>query len=197
MTFAACSTTPSRSSVPAPSIYFQKISIKGTSSSQFLYENVNNGVYRAGFATSQAAYETACRSLFSALDNLDARLATRRYLFGNRVVEADLRLFCTLIRFDAVYHGHFKCNLRRIADYANLQGYLMDIYQQPGIAETVNLDHIKRHYYMTQREINPSGIVPIGPGFTSRGRITGNGYKQGILGVILFLQFRMNADEVE
>ena len=131
--------------------------------SQSIYENVNNGVYKAGFATTQEAYERACRSLFSALDDLDARLAHQRYLFGNRIVEADWRLFCTLIRFDAVYHGHFKCNIRRIVDYSNLQGYLMDLYQQPGIAETVNLDHIKRHYYITHHEINPTGIVPIGP----------------------------------
>lgn len=130
---------------------------------RFVYENVNNGVYKAGFATTQMAYEKACRSLFSALDDLDARLARQRYLFDHRIVEADWRLFCTLIRFDAVYHGHFKCNIRRIVDYPNLQGYLMDLYQQPGIAETVNLDHIKRHYYITHREINPTGIVPIGP----------------------------------
>jgi putative glutathione S-transferase len=129
----------------------------------FLYEKVNNGVYSAGFATAQKAYERACRDLFAALDQLDARLATRRYLFGNRVVEADWRLFCTLIRFDSVYHGHFKCNVRRIVDYPNLRGYLMDLYQQPGIAETVNFDHIKRHYYFTHDDINPTRIVPIGP----------------------------------
>jgi putative glutathione S-transferase len=131
--------------------------------STFVYENVNNGVYRAGFATSQAVYEQACRRLFDALDRLEARLATRRYLFGARIVDTDWRLFCTLVRFDAVYHGHFKCNLRRIVDYPNLQGYLLDLYQQPGIAETVNLDHIKRHYYYTHDEINPTRIVPIGP----------------------------------
>jgi putative glutathione S-transferase len=129
----------------------------------FIYERVNNGVYRAGFATSQAAYERACRTLFSALDELDARLATPRFLFGASAVEADWRLFCTLIRFDAVYHGHFKCNLRRIVDYAQLDGYLLDLYQQPGIAATVNLDHIKRHYYFTHDDINPTRIVPIGP----------------------------------
>ncbi len=129
----------------------------------FIYEKVNNGVYQSGFATSQASYETACRELFAALDELDARLAARRYLFGNRIVEADWRLFCTLVRFDAVYHGHFKCNLRRILDYQNLQNYLMDLYQQPGIAATVNFDHIKRHYYYTHDDINPTRIVPIGP----------------------------------
>ena len=131
--------------------------------SAFLHDNVNNGVYRAGFATRQRPYEIACRKLFQALDELEERLSKRRYLFGNRIVEADWRLFCTLVRFDAVYHGHFKCNLRRIIDYANLQGYLMDLYQQPGIADTVNFDHIKRHYYMTHTEINPTRIVPIGP----------------------------------
>jgi putative glutathione S-transferase len=129
----------------------------------FLHDNVNNGVYRAGFATRQRPYETACRRLFEALDQLEDRLSKTRYLFGNRIVEADWRLFCTLVRFDVVYHGHFKCNLRRIVDYPNLQGFLMDLYQQPGIAETVNFDHIKRHYYMTHTQINPTRIVPIGP----------------------------------
>jgi putative glutathione S-transferase len=129
----------------------------------FIYENVNNGVYKAGFATSQRSYEKACRALFAALDELETRLATGRFLFGSRLVEADWRLFCTLVRFDAVYHGHFKCNVRRIVDYENLQGYLMDLYQQPGIAETVNFDHIKRHYYITHDDINPTRIVPIGP----------------------------------
>jgi glutathionyl-hydroquinone reductase len=131
--------------------------------SAFLHDNVNNGVYRAGFATRQRPYEIACRRLFQALDELEVRLSKSRYLFGKRIVEADWRLFCTLVRFDAVYHGHFKCNLRRIIDYPNLQGYLMDLYQQPGIADTVNFDHIKRHYYMTHTEINPTHIVPIGP----------------------------------
>ena len=131
--------------------------------SDLLYENVNNGVYRAGFATRQKAYERACRGLFNALDQLEQRLANSRYLFSNRIVEADWRLFCTLVRFDPVYHGHFKCNLRRIIDYPNLQGYLMDLYQRPGIADTVNLDHIKRHYYITHTAINPTRIVPIGP----------------------------------
>jgi putative glutathione S-transferase len=129
----------------------------------FIYEKVNNGVYRAGFATSQDSYEQACRAVFEALEGLEERLAGRRYLFGNRIVEADWRLFCTLVRFDAVYHGHFKCNVRRIVDYPNLQGYLMDLYQQPGVAETVNFDHIKRHYYFTHGDINPTRIVPIGP----------------------------------
>jgi putative glutathione S-transferase len=131
--------------------------------SSFLHDNVNNGVYRAGFATRQRPYEIACRKLFEALDQLEERLSKSRYLFGNRIVEADWRLFCTLIRFDVVYHGHFKCNLRRIIDYPNLQGYLLDLYQQPGITDTVNFDHIKRHYYMTHPQINPTRIVPIGP----------------------------------
>jgi putative glutathione S-transferase len=131
--------------------------------SDFLYDHVNNGVYKAGFATHQRPYEISCLKLFEALDELEARLSQSRYLFGNRIVEADWRLFCTLIRFDVVYHGHFKCNLRRIIDYPNLQSYLMDLYQQPGIADTVNFDHIKRHYYMTHTEINPTRIVPIGP----------------------------------
>ncbi|PYJ54634.1 MAG: glutathione-dependent reductase [Verrucomicrobia bacterium] len=131
--------------------------------SSFLYDNVNNGVYRAGFATRQRPYEIGCRRVFEALDQLEERLSKNRYLFGNRIVEADWRLFCTLVRFDVVYYGHFKCNLFRIIDYPNLQGYLMDLFQQPGIADTVNFDHIKRHYYMTHTQINPTRIVPIGP----------------------------------
>jgi glutathionyl-hydroquinone reductase len=128
-----------------------------------IYEDVNNGVYQAGFATTQRSYETACRRVFDALDRRESRLASQRFLFGNRIVEADWRLFCTLVRFDVVYFGHFKCNLRRIVDYPNLQGYLLDLYQQPGISSTVNFDHIKRHYYFTHDEINPTRIVPIGP----------------------------------
>ena len=129
----------------------------------FVYENVNDGVYRAGFATSQKTYEIAVRRLFDALDVLDNRLIRQRYLFGPHPVETDWRLFVTLIRFDAVYHGHFKCNLRRIFDYPNLIGYLKDLYQYPGIAETVNFDHIKRHYYVTHDDVNPTRIVPLGP----------------------------------
>ena len=129
----------------------------------FIYDHVNNGVYQAGFATHQRPYEISCRKLFEALDQLEQRLSKSRYLFGQRMVEADWRLFCTLVRFDVVYHGHFKCNIRRIIDYPNLQGYLMDLYQQPGIADTVNFDHIKRHYYMTHTQINPTRIVPLGP----------------------------------
>jgi glutathionyl-hydroquinone reductase len=128
-----------------------------------IYERVNNGVYRAGFATRQKPYERAATRLFETLDELDARLATQRYLFGDRMTETDWRLFPTLIRFDAVYHGHFKCNLRRIVDYPNLWPYLRDLYQHDGVADTVNFDHIKRHYYMTHDDINPTRIVPIGP----------------------------------
>jgi putative glutathione S-transferase len=128
-----------------------------------IYETVNNGVYRAGFATEQTAYEDAVRGIFATLDMLEARLATRRYLFGSAPVETDWRLFVTLIRFDAVYVGHFKCNLRRIVDYPNLWGYVRDLYQFRDVAATVDFDHIKRHYYMTHDDINPTKIVPIGP----------------------------------
>lgn len=131
--------------------------------SKHIYEKINNGVYRAGFATRQRAYERACHIVFDALDEMETRLTTSRYLFGARIVESDWRFFCTLVRFDAVYYLHFKCNLRRIRDYPNLQGYLMDLYQQPGIAGTVNFDHIKRHYYTTHDAINPTRIVPLGP----------------------------------
>ncbi len=130
---------------------------------EIVYTNVNNGVYRAGFATSQEAYEEAARAIFATLDRLEERLARQRYLVGSRLTEADWRLFTTLIRFDTVYYSHFKCNVRRIADYANLWNYLRDLYQVPGIAETVSIDHIKRHYYGSQRQVNPTGIVPIGP----------------------------------
>ncbi len=112
---------------------------------------------------SQKAYERVVRRLFETLDILDARMSKQRYLFGSRIVETDWRLFVTLIRFDAVYHGHFKCNIRRLADYAHLFGYLKDLYHYDGIAGTVNFDHIKRHYYMTHDEINPTRIVPVGP----------------------------------
>jgi putative glutathione S-transferase len=128
-----------------------------------IYETVNDGVYRTGFATTQGAYEQAVRPLFETLDELDRRLARRRFLFGDRQTLADWRLFTTLVRFDAVYHGHFKCNLRRIADYEHLSAYLRDLYQTPGVAETVDMDHIKRHYYVTHRGINPTAIVPLGP----------------------------------
>jgi glutathionyl-hydroquinone reductase len=128
-----------------------------------VYENINNGVYRTGFATSQEAYEEAFRALFGALDEIEQRLSRQRYLAGREITEADWRLFTTLVRFDAVYYSHFKCNLRRIIDYPNLGNYLRDLYQQPGIAATVNMDHIKRHYYGSHRHVNPTGIVPLGP----------------------------------
>lgn len=128
-----------------------------------VYPKVNNGVYRCGFATTQEAYEEAFRELFAALDELDRRLGVERYLVGDRVTEADWRLFTTLFRFDPVYHGHFKCNLRRIADHPNLSGYLRELYQVPGVAETCDLHHIKHHYYESHRWINPTGVVPLGP----------------------------------
>ncbi|GHB45599.1 glutathione-dependent reductase [Pseudovibrio japonicus] len=128
-----------------------------------IYSTVNNGVYKAGFATTQAAYEEAVYPLFDTLDWLDAKLATQRYLTGNTITEADWRLFTTLARFDPVYVGHFKCNLRQIKEYPNLSGYLRDLYQMPGIAGTVNMDHIKDHYYSSHGTINPTGIVPVGP----------------------------------
>lgn len=128
-----------------------------------VYHSVNNGVYRAGFATAQDEYEAAYGQLFDTLDWLDDRLAHQRYLVGNRLTEADWRLFTTLIRFDAVYYSHFKCNQQRISDYPHLSGYLRDLYQVRGIAETVDVDQIKRHYYVSQRTINPTQIVPVGP----------------------------------
>ena len=128
-----------------------------------IYTTVNNGVYRCGFATTQEAYEQAITPLFDTLDWLEDRLRAKRYLTGDQITEADWRLFTTLIRFDVVYVGHFKCNIRRIADYPNLSEYLRDLYQQPGIAKTVNLEHIKKHYYESHETINPSRVVPKGP----------------------------------
>jgi glutathionyl-hydroquinone reductase len=128
-----------------------------------IYEPINNGVYRSGFATTQEAYDEAVTDVFDALDRWETVLSGRRYLCGDRVTEADWCLFPTLVRFDSVYHGHFKCNLRRIVDYPNLWGYLKDLYQQPGVAETVNMDHIKKHYYRSHASINPTRIVPKGP----------------------------------
>ena len=145
-----------------------------------IYPAVNNGVYRAGFATSQQAYEEAFDGLFEELDRLDQLLGANRYLTGEYLTEADIRLFTTLIRFDAVYYGHFKCNLRRIADYPNLSNWLREIYQWPGIAETVDFTHIKNHYYGSHKTINPTGVVPKGPeqDFTAphdRARLNGKG----------------------
>ncbi len=128
----------------------------------FVYDNVNNGVYKCGFATVQDVYEEAFNALFSALDELETRLSHQRYLVGNQITEADWRLFTTLVRFDAVYYSHFKCNRNRIMDMPNLWGYLRDLYQQPGIADTVNMEHIKQHYY-SHESINPTRIVPKGP----------------------------------
>lgn len=145
-----------------------------------IYPAVNNGVYRAGFATTQDAYEEAFKTLFNELDWLEERLGTQRYLAGEYLTEADVRLFTTLIRFDAVYHGHFKCNLRRLADYPNLSGWLRELYQLEGVAGTVDFQHIKHHYYGSHRTINPTGIVPLGPqqdftGPHGRGHLLGNG----------------------
>jgi len=129
----------------------------------FIYPNINNGVYNSGFATTQEAYDEAVVDLFKALDTIEARLENNRYLTGDSITEADWRLFTTLIRFDPVYVGHFKCNIRRIVDYPNLWGYTRDLYQVPGVAETVNMDHIKSHYYGSHDTINPTLIVPRGP----------------------------------
>lgn len=128
-----------------------------------LYQPVNNGVYRAGFAVTQRAYDEAVTEVFEALDHWDAVLAGRRYLCGEALTEADVCFFTTLVRFDPVYHGHFKCNVRRIADYPHLSGYLRDLYQTPGVRETVDFDHIKQHYYRSHPTINPTRIVPKGP----------------------------------
>jgi putative glutathione S-transferase len=128
-----------------------------------IYEPVNNGVYRSGFATTQEAYEEAVTELFDSLDHWDGVLAENRYLCGDRMTEADWFMFTTLVRFDAVYHGHFKCNLRRIEDYDHLSGYLRELYQVPGVAETVDIPHIKRHYYTSHESVNPTRIVPKGP----------------------------------
>ncbi len=128
-----------------------------------IYPAVNNGVYRAGFATTQEAYEEAYRELFEALDEIDRHLADHRYLAGDTLTEADIRLFTTLIRFDAVYHGHFKCNRQRLEDYENIPGYVREIFQLPGVGDTVDFEHIKTHYYASHRTINPTGVVPLGP----------------------------------
>lgn len=129
----------------------------------FVYHNINNGVYKTGFATTQAAYEEAFDSLFSALDVVEQKLAKSRFLVGSELTEADWRLFTTLIRFDAVYVGHFKCNLRTIESYPNLSQYVRDLYQMPNVAQTVNFEHIKRHYYFSHTMINPTQVIPKGP----------------------------------
>jgi putative glutathione S-transferase len=145
-----------------------------------VYENINNGVYKAGFATEQAVYDKHVTALFESLDRMEARLSKQRYLAGECLTEADIRLFATLIRFDAVYHGHFKCNIRRIEDYPNLANYMRELYQWPGMKQTVDFEHIKRHYYCSHTTINPTRIVPKGPVFSfeqphDRERLTGHG----------------------
>lgn len=144
-------------------LYPEQLRDEIESINRVVYDNVNNGVYRAGFATTQDAYNEAYDSLFSTLDELETRLSSQRYLVGECITEADWRLFTTLVRFDAVYYGHFKCNRRRLVDYPNLWAYTCDLYQVPGVDETVNMDHIKVHYYGSHRSINPAGIVPKGP----------------------------------
>ena len=147
----------------APDLYPEQLRREIDEVNALVYRDVNNGVYRAGFATSQAAYERAVRTLFERLDWLETRLSGSRFLVGDAFTEADIRLFTTLVRFDAVYVGHFKCNLRRLVDYPALWAYARDVYQRPGVGETVDFDHIKRHYYMTHDQLNPSRIVPLGP----------------------------------
>jgi putative glutathione S-transferase len=147
----------------APDLYPVHLRSEIDAINELIYQDVNNGVYKAGFATTQSAYEEAFDALFARLDWLEERLARRRFLVGDQITEADIRLFTTLVRFDAVYYGHFKCNLRRLVDYPNLWAFARDLYQRPGFGETVNYDHIKRHYYMTHDQINPTRIVPKGP----------------------------------
>jgi putative glutathione S-transferase len=147
----------------APDLYPESLRAEIDEVNALIYRDVNNGVYRAGFATAQKAYEAAVDDLFARLDWLEARLARQRYLVGGQVTEADVRLFTTLVRFDAVYVGHFKCNLRRLVDYPSLWGYARDLYQRPGFGDTTSFDHIKRHYYMTHEQLNPTRIVPKGP----------------------------------
>ena len=147
----------------APDLYPEPLRGEIDAVNEVVYRDVNDGVYRAGFATTQGAYEEAVHALFARLEWLEERLGAHRFLVGGRITEADVRLFTTLARFDAVYVGHFKCNLRRLVDFPNLWGYARDLFQHPGFGETVNLDHIKRHYYRTHDRLNPSRIVPAGP----------------------------------
>ncbi|MDH3232312.1 MAG: glutathione S-transferase family protein [Alphaproteobacteria bacterium] len=148
---------------PSVDLYPEPLRAEIDAVNEGIYHNLNNGVYKCGFATSQEAYEEAFHALFDEVEGLEARLATNRYLVGDRITEADWRLFATLVRFDPVYFGHFKCNKRRIYDYPNLWNYTKELYQVPGIAPTVNLDHIKRHYYGSHETVNPTRIVPVGP----------------------------------
>lgn len=147
----------------APDLYPEAHRAEIDEINALVYRDVNNGVYKAGFATSQASYAAAVETLFARLDWLEARLSRQRHLVGDAMTEADVRLFTTLARFDSVYVGHFKCNVRRLVDYPNLWGYARDLYQRPGIGATVDQDHIKRHYFMTHEKLNPSRIVPVGP----------------------------------
>jgi putative glutathione S-transferase len=147
----------------APDLYPEELRTEIDKINDIIYRNVNNGVYKAGFARDQGAYEEAFDALFATLDDLERHLATRRYLVGDQLTEADIRLFPTLVRFDSVYHGHFKCNLRRLVDYPSLWAYTRDLYQRQSFHETTDFDHIKRHYYLTHPHINPTGIVPKGP----------------------------------
>ncbi len=152
-----------RAGADGPDFYPEPLRPAIDAINQRVYETVNNGVYRAGFARSQEAYEEAATALFATLDHLEELLASQRYLAGDRITEADWRLFTTLVRFDAVYVGHFKCNLRRLVDYPNLWAYARELYQVPGVAETVDFHHIKHHYYGSHETVNPTRIVPIGP----------------------------------
>lgn len=148
-----------------PSIDLYPISLQGEidAVNLLVYEKINNGVYRTGFATTQTAYQEGVEELFAALDEIELRLSQQRYLVGSCPTEADWRFFTTLVRFDAVYYSHFKCNIRRLVDYPQIWSYTRELYQIPGVAETVNMDHIKKHYYLTHKKLNPSGILPIGP----------------------------------
>ena len=148
---------------PGPDYYPAALRAKIDDINALVYDNINNGVYKSGFATTQEAYEEHVGALFDALDTVEERLTHNRYLVGDTLTEADWRLFTTLVRFDPVYVGHFKCNIRRIDDYPALSGYLRELYQMPGIADTVNMEHIKGHYYRSHESINPTGIVPVGP----------------------------------
>ncbi|MGC4756253.1 glutathione S-transferase family protein [Micromonospora trifolii] len=150
-------------SAGAPDLYPEALRPEMDALMAEIHTDVNNGVYRCGFATSQEAYDEAFRALFARLDALSERLAGQRYLMGDAITEADVRLFTTLVRFDAAYHGHFKCNRDKLTEMPVLWAYARDLFQTPGFGETVDFDHIKRHYYGTHREINPSGIVPLGP----------------------------------
>lgn len=147
----------------APDLYPAELREEIDALNAVVYADVNNGVYRAGFAAAQAAYEAAVTALFERLDWLEERLARQRYLVGGRLTEADIRLFTTLVRFDSVYYSHFKCNLRRLVDYPALWAYARDLFQRPGFGDTTDFDHIKRHYYMTHERLNPTRIVPLGP----------------------------------